>query len=106
MIPYLAQGANSAIEDGATIGLILGKITSKSQLPQALQMFQAMRKARGEAVARESLKMVSMAMSPKERKITELVTDIKNSAHFITCAMALSSKSVIRCLRNTLIPSV
>lgn len=106
MIPYLAQEANSAIEDGATIGLILGKITSKSQLPQALQMFQTMRKARGEAVARESLKMVSMAMSPEERKILELVTDIKSSAHFITCAMALSSRSVIRCLRNTLIPSV
>ncbi|OAF61192.1 hypothetical protein VC83_02534 [Pseudogymnoascus destructans] len=50
MIPYLAQGANSAIEDGATIGLTLGKITSKLQLPQALQMFQAMRKARGEAI--------------------------------------------------------
>ncbi|OBT62776.1 hypothetical protein VE03_07670 [Pseudogymnoascus sp. 23342-1-I1] len=57
MIPYLAQGANSAIEDGATIGLLLGKITSKSQLPQALQMFQTIRKVRGEAIARESLKM-------------------------------------------------
>lgn len=68
MIPYLAQGANSAIEDGATIGLILGKITSKSQLPQALRIFQGMRKARGEAVARESLKMVSMAMSPRKAR--------------------------------------
>lgn len=106
MIPYLAQGANSAIEDGATIGLILGKITSKSQLPQALQMFQTMRKARGEAVARESLKMVSMDTSPDETEIPALVTDMKSSAHFITCAMALSSRSVIRCFRNTLIPSV
>jgi 2-polyprenyl-6-methoxyphenol hydroxylase-like FAD-dependent oxidoreductase len=106
MIPYLAQGANSAMEDGATIGLILGKITSKSQLPQALQMFQTMRKARGEAVARESLKMVSMARSPKQSKIQELVTDTKKSEHFITCAMALSNKSVIRSLTNTLIPRV
>lgn len=61
MIPYLAQGANSAIEDGATIGVLLGKITSKLQLPQALQMFQTIRKVRGEAIARESLKMVCMA---------------------------------------------
>jgi salicylate hydroxylase len=58
MIPYLAQGANSSIEDGAVLGLLLGKITSKSQLPQALQMYQAIRKSRGEAIAQESLKMV------------------------------------------------
>lgn len=80
MIPYLAQGANSAIEDGATIGLLLGRITSKSQLPQALQMFQTIRKVRGEEIARESLKMVSMAASLEEDKILALVTDIMNSA--------------------------
>jgi salicylate hydroxylase len=60
MIPYLAQGANSSIEDGAVIGLLLGKITAKSQLPQALRMYQTMRKARGEAIARESLKIVTI----------------------------------------------
>ena len=59
MIPYLAQGANSSIEDGAVIGLLLGKIKSKEQLPQAVRMYQRMRKARGEAIARESLKQVS-----------------------------------------------
>lgn len=106
MIPYLAQGANSAIEDGATIGLLLGRITSKSQLPQALQMFQTMRKARGDAVARESLKMVSIARSPKESTIPALVTDIKSSAYFTICVMAPSSRSGIRCLRDTLIPTV
>jgi salicylate hydroxylase len=63
MIPYLAQGANSSIEDGAVIGLLLGEITSKSQLPQALQRYQAMRKVRGEAIARESLKMVGISFA-------------------------------------------
>lgn len=58
MIPYLAQGANSSIEDGAVLGLLLGRITSKSQLHQALQMYQSIRKFRGEAIAKESLKMV------------------------------------------------
>jgi hypothetical protein len=106
MIPYLAQGANSAIEDGATIGLLLGKITSKSQIPQALQMFQTMRKARGETVARESLKMVSVALSVKESKAPGLVADPKSSAHFTICEMAPSSKSVTLCWRNTLIPRV
>jgi salicylate hydroxylase len=58
MIPYLAQGANSSIEDGAVIGFLLGKITCKSQLPQALRLYQAIRKPRGEDIARESLKIV------------------------------------------------
>lgn len=58
MIPYLAQGANSSIEDGAVLGQLLGEIRSKSQLPQALQLYQSIRKPRGEAIARESLKMV------------------------------------------------
>ena len=58
MIPYLAQGANSSIEDGTVIGLLLGKITCKSQLPQALRMYQSIRKPRGEEIAQESLNIV------------------------------------------------
>ena len=58
MIPYLAQGANSSIEDGTVIGLLLGKVTCMSQLPQALRLYQSIRKPRGEEIARESLKIV------------------------------------------------
>ncbi|KAI1863409.1 uncharacterized protein JN550_009520 [Neoarthrinium moseri] len=56
MLPYLAQGANSAIEDGAVLGQLLGHITSKDQLPQALKMYEKLRKARGEAIVRETFK--------------------------------------------------
>ncbi|KAL1608552.1 hypothetical protein SLS60_003494 [Paraconiothyrium brasiliense] len=58
MLPYLAQGANSSIEDGAVLGLLLlpSNFTAKSQLPQILQLFQQLRKARGEAIARETFK--------------------------------------------------
>ncbi|TDZ10328.1 FAD-dependent monooxygenase OpS4 [Colletotrichum sidae] len=56
MLPYLAQGANSAIEDGAVLGLLLGRITSKSQLPTALKLYEKLRKARGEAIVRETFK--------------------------------------------------
>jgi salicylate hydroxylase len=58
MIPYLAQGANSSIEDGAVIGLLLGKLTSRNQLPQAIKLYEQMRKVRGEGIARESLQQV------------------------------------------------
>ena len=58
MIPYLAQGANSSVEDGAVIGLLLGKMKSRAQLPQAIRLYQQLRKARGEAIASESLLQV------------------------------------------------
>ena len=58
MLPYLAQGANSAIEDGAVLGLLLGHIRSKDQLPKALQMYQKLRKTRGDAIVKETFKQV------------------------------------------------
>ncbi|CAI4213176.1 unnamed protein product [Parascedosporium putredinis] len=56
MLPYLAQGANSAIEDGTVLGLLLGHLQSKEQLPQALKMYEALRKSRGEAIVKEAFK--------------------------------------------------
>lgn len=58
MLPYLAQGANSAIEDGAVLGSLLGKLKSKNQLPQALKMYEELRKVRGDAVVKETFKQV------------------------------------------------
>jgi salicylate hydroxylase len=58
MLPYLAQGANSAIEDGAVLGLLLGHIQSKDQLPKALSMYEKLRKSRGDAIVRETFKQV------------------------------------------------
>lgn len=56
MLPYLAQGANSAIEDGAVLGRLLGKIKSKEQLPKALRMYEKLRKTRGEAIVKEAFR--------------------------------------------------
>lgn len=58
MLPYLAQGANSSIEDGAVLGLLLAPehYKSKSQLPESIQLFQQLRKARSESIARETFK--------------------------------------------------
>lgn len=51
---YLAQGANSSIEDGAVLGNLLAALKSKDQLPQALNLYQTLRKKRGEAIVRET----------------------------------------------------
>lgn len=60
MLPYLAQGANSAIEDGTVLGLLLGHLRSKDQLPKALQMYQQLRKTRGDGIVKETFKQVSL----------------------------------------------
>ncbi|KAF1944306.1 hypothetical protein EJ02DRAFT_303504, partial [Clathrospora elynae] len=58
LLPYLAQGANSSIEDGAVLGLLLAPsyFTSRAQIPGMLQLFQSLRKARGEGIVRETFK--------------------------------------------------
>lgn len=55
MLPYLAQGANSSIEDGAVLGYILSRYSaSPSNLPACLQLYERLRKERGEAIVRET----------------------------------------------------
>ena len=56
MLPYLAQGANSSMEDGAVLGGLLKGMKSAGELKQRLDVFQRLRKARGEAIVRETFK--------------------------------------------------
>ncbi|PYH41677.1 putative monooxygenase [Aspergillus saccharolyticus JOP 1030-1] len=56
MLPYLAQGANSSLEDGAVLGGLLGHMTNKADLPQILRLYEKLRKSRGEAIVRETFK--------------------------------------------------
>ncbi|KAA8910688.1 hypothetical protein FN846DRAFT_897907 [Sphaerosporella brunnea] len=53
-LPYLAQGAAMAVEDGAVIGGLLGKLESEDQLPDILAIYQALRKHRTERVVKAS----------------------------------------------------
>ncbi|KAH7381525.1 FAD binding domain-containing protein [Pyrenochaeta sp. MPI-SDFR-AT-0127] len=78
MLPYLAQGANSSIEDGAVLGQLLSSanFTSKSQLPDTLQLFQQLRKARGEGIVRETFKQrksFHMRNGPEQEERDELM---------------------------------
>lgn len=54
MLPYLAQGANSSLEDGAVLGRLLSFVRNKSELPEALRLYEHLRKKRGEAIVRET----------------------------------------------------
>lgn len=45
-LPYLAQGAAQAVEDGAVLGHLLEKIESRAQIPDILAIYEAVRKPR------------------------------------------------------------
>ncbi|RKL07413.1 hypothetical protein BFJ68_g9916 [Fusarium oxysporum] len=56
MLPYMAQGAGSAIEDGAALGIILSKVDRREQLPQALKTYENLRIPRSSALQKWSMK--------------------------------------------------
>ena len=59
MLPYLAQGANSSVEDGGVLGRLLGGVKSKEQLKPAIELYEQLRKARSEAIVRETFHQAS-----------------------------------------------
>ncbi|KAI1466687.1 FAD/NAD(P)-binding domain-containing protein [Daldinia caldariorum] len=76
MAPYLGQGANSSIEDGAVLGRLLGHIQTKDQVGKALRMYEQLRKPRGDAIAKASLEqreIFQMIDGPKQRARDELL---------------------------------
>ncbi len=59
MLPYLAQGANSSLEDGAVLGYLLGQVRRaemETQLPRAAEMYQQLRMARGRQIQLETFR--------------------------------------------------
>jgi salicylate hydroxylase len=54
MLPYLAQGANSSIEDGGVMGRLLSNVKSKEQIPWAIKLYEGLRKSRSGMIVRET----------------------------------------------------
>ena len=53
-LPYLAQGAALAIEDGFVLGLLFAKLSSKPQLPEILRIYEDLRKPRTSIIVQEN----------------------------------------------------
>ena len=54
MLPYMAQGANSALEDGATLGALLSHVSSTKQIPNAMDLYDTIRRPRLDQLVRET----------------------------------------------------
>lgn len=48
--PYVAQGSAQAVEDAAALGVLLSTISSRREIPHALQVYEKSRKSRAETV--------------------------------------------------------
>ncbi|EEP76553.1 conserved hypothetical protein [Uncinocarpus reesii 1704] len=69
MVPYLAQGAATAIEDGAALGECLDRAKSARDIPRLLYAFEAIRKPRCERIqagARENGHIWHFADGPEQ----------------------------------------
>jgi salicylate hydroxylase len=50
MVPYLAQGASMAIEDGAALAECLSRLRTREEIPRYLASFESVRKSRCERI--------------------------------------------------------
>ncbi|KAL6703985.1 hypothetical protein ACN47E_008923 [Coniothyrium glycines] len=50
MLPHSGQGGGQSIEDAAALGILLSKLGSKSEIPQRLKAFEALRLRRASAI--------------------------------------------------------
>ncbi|GAN07197.1 salicylate hydroxylase [Mucor ambiguus] len=55
MLPYLAQGAAQAIEDGATLGVLFSQIESVDEIPDLLKLYEKIRRPRAEKIQKGAL---------------------------------------------------
>lgn len=78
MLPYLAQGANSSLEDGAVLGCLLGKVEGDGDeegLRRVGRVYQACRKGRGEKIQKEGFRQrddIHLADGGAQRKRDEV----------------------------------
>ncbi|KIW99461.1 uncharacterized protein Z518_11200 [Rhinocladiella mackenziei CBS 650.93] len=56
MLPYMAQGAGSALEDGATLGILLSKAASRQDLHETLKRYESLRKPRSLVLQKGSMR--------------------------------------------------
>ena len=83
MVPYLAQGASTSIEDGAALAECVARATGLSMIPSVLQAFETIRKPRCDIIqsgSRANGSIWHMPDGPEQRKRDEEMRDtIRNN---------------------------
>jgi salicylate hydroxylase len=80
MLPYLAQGAAQAMEDGACLSTLLDKCNSIDDIPTATKEYERKRKKRTEAVQEGARKNAQIWHLPDGESQEERDEEMKNAA--------------------------
>ncbi len=84
MLPYVAQGASQAVEDGAVLGICLAFIDSKDQVNTALKVYELVRKERAETVqatAIQTRQALHLHDGKKQQDRDDMIRNASNGAH-------------------------
>ncbi|KAH9207837.1 hypothetical protein DL95DRAFT_428931 [Leptodontidium sp. 2 PMI_412] len=76
MLPYLAQGAGSSLEDGAALGVLLSTASRRQDLPKALKSYEQLRKTRSSALQKRSMiqrHINHLANGPEQQQRDEIL---------------------------------
>jgi salicylate hydroxylase len=84
MLPYVAQGASQAVEDGAVLGICLAFIDSKDQINTALKVYELVRKERAETVqatAIQTRQALHLHDGKQQQDRDDMIRNAPNGAH-------------------------
>lgn len=98
MLPYLAQGANSAMEDGAVLGYLLARCGGRHAVKSTVELYEQIRKKRSERIQKEAFLQVRVAAYCCYVVALKQILTLGSAINFI-CQMDRSRKSEIACLR-------
>lgn len=79
MLPYLAQGAAQAIEDGACLSTVLDSCSSVADIPEAAKEYERRRKNRAEAVQEGAHKNAQVWNLPDGQKQEARDEEMRNA---------------------------
>ncbi|KKY15207.1 putative salicylate hydroxylase [Diplodia seriata] len=93
MLPFMGQGAAQAVEDGASLATLISSISSRSELPAALRVFQELRIARTAQVQQASFvngRIFHFPDGPEQRARDEAMRAEAEGRHYIQSPNGLS----------------
>lgn len=88
MTPDLGQGAGQAIEDAATLALLLRGTRTGSDIDAALRTYNRVRRARSQSIARKSRALAKIAQCDSPTRITIRNTMLRMTPNSIIGAVA------------------
>ncbi|OJD36897.1 salicylate hydroxylase [Diplodia corticola] len=93
MLPFMSQGAAQAVEDAASLATLISSISSKSELPTALRVFEELRIVRTAQVQQASFvngRIFHFPDGPEQRARDEAMRAEADGKHYIQSPNGLS----------------